>query len=80
MSKALRTVARTVLIPRGLTALRIATQCQRIHSTALVKATEVPNQPPQTKLAETRLRRFWKLVAVEKLPGTFHLLSLHFRP
>jgi hypothetical protein len=33
-------------------------------------ATEVPNQPPQTKLAETRLRRFWRLVEVEKHNGT----------
>jgi len=33
------------------------------------QATEVPNQPPQTKLAETRLRRFWRLVSVDKADG-----------
>lgn len=39
------------------------------HTSSSTLATEVPNQPPQTKLAETRLRRFWRLVSVEKCQG-----------
>src|SRR5271154_4227963 len=39
------------------------------HTSTPPFATEVPNQPPQTKLAETRLRRFWRLVSVDKHQG-----------
>ena len=49
----------------------------QFRASAAAFATEVPNQPPQTKLAETRLRRFWRLVSVEKgestLPPVPHL-------
>lgn len=41
----------------------------QFHTTPSPFATEVPNQPPQTKLAETRLRRFWRLVSIEKSQG-----------
>jgi hypothetical protein len=51
----------------------------QFHTSSAAFATEVPNQPPQTKLAETRLRRFWRLVSVQKgestLPPVPHPLT-----
>jgi len=46
----------------------------QFHTCAVAFATEVPNQPPQTKLAETRLRRFWRLVSVEKGESIYPLV------
>ena len=49
---------------------------RQFHTSSFTHATEAPNQPPQTKLAETRLRRFWRLVTVEKRESILHVLHL----
>lgn len=51
------------------------TQSRKFHLSIQSHAFEVPNQPPQTKLAETRFRRFWRLVTVEKNESIFESIN-----
>ena len=54
------------LTQSNLSLIALPCNLRGFHTSKTLLATEVPHQPAQTKLPETRLRRFWCLVSVEK--------------